>query len=264
MLPSKKLQKALIAATASLVFFVCSGESNARAACSEALNNYGYVFGNTITSVFFWGPQRSDAGALARGWSGVVNDPGFYSRVNEYGVQGGSYGTFVPTVAGYPTGALAENTIQQGVYYALQNAYFNYIPHVTEVFLVFLPNGTYATVDANNNQAAHHWYFSARFPDGNTYNVVYAVIEYMANLDQTNYFISHELYESYTDPYWTIDGNNNFFGFGVWDGSTSMWSRGNAREIGDMCQNGLGGTPSWSGYGTTMSQVWSQNLCGCH
>lgn len=262
MLTKRKVEKALIAATAAFLFLVCSGESNARA-CSELVFNHGIVLGGPVTSFFFWPPTRSDASALVYGWAGILNDRHFYDRVNEYGVTGGTPGIVVPTVPGYsyPTGPLDETTIQAALYYALVNA--NHVPGNNEVFLIFLPNGTYAKTDGTT-QGAHHWYFSSWFPDGNTHAFIYGVIEYMSNANKTNYFVSHELYELFTDPFWNLDSNGKFYGYGVWDESTDRWSRGNAREIADMCQNGLGGTPSWSGYGTTMSQVWSQNLCTCH
>ncbi len=68
--------------------------------------------------------------------------------------------------------------------------------------------------------------------------IVYSVIEHN-DLQSTNYAVSHELYETYTDPIAVKGSDGAWYGFGWWDESVDAFTlNSGAAEIADMCVNG--------------------------
>jgi hypothetical protein len=242
--------------------FASTLQSSARASCGEAVNAHaGWIVPNPITSFFFWPPVRSDAAAYVYQWAGLLNNATFYSRVTEYGVHAGVSGDLV-SIASASTGALDESTIQLTLYLALAGA--NRVPRTGEVFVILLPHGTTSNWNTSGGGFGPHAWVNATFPDGNVYPLVYSVIEYYSDAVSTDVAISHELFETYTDPIWGNDSSGHAIGFGWWDDSIDSWSVYNKQELADMCENHYHSERTWTLSGATLTQLWSQTLCTCH
>jgi hypothetical protein len=239
-----------------------AGLQSSAQACGQQVNAHaGWIIAKPITSFLFWPTARSDAAAYVYQWAGLLNNASFYSRVAEYGVNVGTAGALV-NLTSASVGALDESTIQYGLYLALVAA--NRVPKTGEVFVILLPQGTTSKGDTGGS-FGHHYWINATFPDGKVYPLVYAVIEYYSDAVTTDVAISHELYETYTDPIWNNDSSGHAIGLGWWDDTIdNSWSIKNRQELADMCENHNNGLDlHWTLNGATLAQLWSQNACTC-
>jgi hypothetical protein len=162
-------------------------------------------------------------------WNILGADPNFYAPVQEYGVgQGQLAGTFF-SYWEVPTGNLAESDIQKELTNEIQSGALP-SPDNQSIYVVMLPVDTLSQYDIDNNFSGHHSYLN---------DATYAVIENNSNSDFT---ISHEIYESSTNP----------------DTSNGWWGPGGETEVADLCQSHA---TKLDGY--TITTVWSEQQCKC-
>jgi hypothetical protein len=253
--------------------FAVGQETIARASCVEPVNGHqGWIISNPITSPMFWPTPRSDAVNYVLHWASLVSNSAFYGHVTEYGVHPGTVGQLLVLSNQYAVSGnvgLDESTIQWGLIIALTSA--NRIPQNGENFVVFLPPGVTSNYDTSSRFAGHHGWLNWTFSDHNQHAIIYSVVEYFSDFASTDYVMSHELFETYTDPITGTDSNGNFVGLGWYDDATDLWASGGEREIADMCVNLALETkqsvpPYWTMNGSTspLAQVWSEQMCNCH
>ena len=169
-------------------------------------------------------------------WNVLANSPAFYTRVSEYGISPGTFGGY--TSYNGASGSLPESTITSGLVSAVGTN-----TGASDIWVIFLANGTTSQYDASGGFGAHHQTFTN---SGTTYR--YAVIEYVNGT--TNPLVSHEIMEAATDPDFTafIDLTGPLCG-------------NEDCEIGDPCQNSSTNFRNVVGY--QIEQVWSQKACRC-
>jgi hypothetical protein len=227
--------------------------SPAQTCPTQVTGHFGWTVPNPIITQVYWPAVRSDALLLAGNWINQLTDPNFYSPVQEYGINRGTLGgLYVPT--GLPHGGtLSDPQIQDGLATTLQQQHT--VPRSGEVYLIFLPSDSNAQMDNDPGAQGYHGFVTRQLWDGNSYLLVYGVIEYNGgDFQATNVAVSHELYEAFTDPIDIPTGNGHIQCTGYCDNGNN--------EIADICGGGFGG--KWQGdYGMTLAQVWSQARCEC-
>jgi hypothetical protein len=237
-------------------------ESAAHATCSEKVNGHmGWIIANPITTLLFWPPSRTDNFGLFLHVGGLLSDSNFYKPVAEYGVQPGALGTGFPLPNIVPPGqTISDDAIAYVIFNGLVAA--GRVPQAGENFVVFLPKGTRSQGGAAG-PGHHNWINATFLSDGQTHPIVYSVIEYDANTQTLDLTVSHELYEAYTDPIFTIDSSGKFHGLGWWNESIDSTVTFDS-ELADLCLSFTYPLPPFVDFdGTWRSQVWSQQACAC-
>ncbi len=244
------------------------GSASSAEACPQNVNGHlGWVIFNPVTSFAWWPPGRSDALRIAASWSYLLVLPQIYQRLAPYGVRQGSPGAELTLPSNLPTNntAISEDAIVDGIFQGLVNAHR--VPEDGEVFVVMMPPNARAAEDRMTTEYTadgHHYWQNRMFPDGSTHPIVYAVVEYNSDFQETNFLLSHELFETYTDPFSVPSANGNV-GLGWYDDDSDMWTaNGTNPEIADMCLNKYPRQYRyWTLKNIVLSQVWLPQYCDC-
>lgn len=189
--------------------------------------------------VIFWGSFWNNAGAtqfqqLTQEFNTILNDPNFYTSVSVYGIKPGSLDGIFNTNPNVPAGVLSEPYITQELQNEINSGV---VPSndANSLYVIILPQGTQAQLDIQDKFAGRHDVVN---------NIAYTYVEYSENYQDMGAVVSHEAFESFTDP----NGGTGFNG-GV----------GGEDEIADYCQNG----PTWQLDGYPIAKVWDANKCNC-
>jgi hypothetical protein len=246
----EKVVSALTSPTGGTASKPLAGSSSTAAAGACPFNvtrhqNNGRLLTSAAITGVFWGQYwtqttGSPSGATERTqyhqvWNEVGNGKALYSRMAEYGINAGTWGSSVnanTTLTG-PQG-LSEATIQSTLRAEITAGT---LPAATNnsLYVIFLPPNVTSDVDTNGGFAGHH-----NFTMSGSQFIAYAVVEYQANHDQVNPVVSHEISEAATDPDTTT---------GYFDG---------LNEIGDICRLQFNNLAAHQ-----VEKVWSQTACRC-
>jgi hypothetical protein len=219
---------------------------NVPACTAQSMRNAGGpIIQNPRVNIIFWGSWTSGAYTpLVNQWSALANMPALYTRLSEYGIGNGSWGTYYL----YTSGATGTATNPVSLSDAnLTSAIESLVgtPTASDVYIVLLPNQyTTSSNDGNSPFRGHHRNVFYNL-NGNNIDLRYGVIGSSAFI-----LMAHELSESFTDP----DYNT---GSHAWDDSN--FPAGQV-EVGDPCDPGNLNN-NMAGY--SVRQIWSQDACRC-
>jgi hypothetical protein len=168
--------------------------------------------------------------AESQSWTVLGNDPAFYAPLQEYGTGVGQLSGIYLSYPDLPNGPVSDELVTQEILKEIQDGS---LPAGDDqsIFVVVLPPDTQSQYDIKENFGGHHSHVS---------NFTYAIVENHTNLD---FVISHEVYESATNP----------------DTSNGWWGPGGETEVADLCE----GVDAWSLDGYSITRVWSQAHCQC-
>jgi hypothetical protein len=188
----------------------------------------------------FWykGQNLTDLNYYVQALEAFGNDSSFWKRLSEYSITSGSFlGTArAPSNIG-GVGTLTEQQIQDEIGYLFNVASQKQFQN--EILVVLLPSEIQSEYDIKNGFLGHHQTFNYKGK-----NVWYGVVEYSTSTSQTLSVITHEIYETATDP----DLRSGYFDR----------AQNGEGEIGDFCN--LMQEP-FDGYPVQL--VWSQSSCSC-
>jgi hypothetical protein len=220
-----------------------SAAPNVPACTQQTIRNAGGpIMSNPRVNFIFWGSWTSAAyQPIVNQWSALANMPVLYTRLAEYGIGNGSWGTYYLYGAG-ATGSsgspvsLSDATITGAIEGLIGT------PTSNDVYIVLLPNQyTTSSNDGNSPYKGHH----RNLFYGNNVDLRYGVVGAGAFI-----LMAHELSEAFTDPDF---GTGNH----AWDDSN--FGAG-VVEVGDPCDPG-----NLNNYmaGYYVRQIWSQSACRC-
>jgi hypothetical protein len=105
-------------------------------------------------NLVFWGSwDATTANNITATWQRLASLPAMYTRMAEYGIQQGSFGTRFNYPSGV-TGARPDCTFAGGLSTILSNAH--YVPTSNDVFIILLPSNTTSKYNVDFGFYGHH------------------------------------------------------------------------------------------------------------
>jgi hypothetical protein len=239
----------------------------------------GTIVPTARINLLFWGSwDATTANNITATWQRLAGLPAFYTRMAEYGIGQGSYGTRFDYPSGV-TGNQPDCTFAGGLSAALSAAH--YVPTSDDVFVILLPTITTSKVNIDHGWFGHHesygfavdpgpvfWNYTTGTCTNNT-NGACSGATYNATNHTCTVNATHTTYSLavngtfYNVRYAVVEPAvvdvNVGVSHEVSETVTDPDGTAYVNEIGDPCEGG----PVNQIQGITVQKLWSQAACRC-